>query len=476
VADYPAAVPALTRPTSSDPGTGGGATDATVIVDKISDEVEAIAGELGTTPSGAAATVAARLDALDTTVSGKAATSHTHATSDVTGLAESVRDTVGTALVAGSNVTITVDDAGDTITIASTASGGGLTAEQVMDTVASYLTAGANVTLTNNDAGDTLTVAVTGVAASSHTHAQSDVTSLTTDLAAKVPASIVDAKGDLIVGTAADTVARLAVGATAGHVLTVDSAEATGMKWAAAGGSSAGVVLSGTGAPGAIGSDGDWYEREDTPQLLYKKVSGTWVVYGKSAALLQKYSALRSSPWTPHSAGGATLTGTPTAAELFNGSATGVTVSSWPTISLSNASAYGRWIGGTGALFAAAVTTLPGSGQTLRFGAAPYLSAANSPMVSIDNAGTATLIVFGSSVKTFASTVTASGQGCVFAFRAMPGAVLVSQQDYLGTIRDSILYASGYPLQNYYDNAAYGPGITARGYGALEWLATEVYG
>lgn len=51
-----------------------------------------------------------------------------------------------------------------------------------------------------------------------------------------LPASIVDAKGDLIVATAADTVARLPVGATTGHVLTVDPAEATGLKWAAGGG------------------------------------------------------------------------------------------------------------------------------------------------------------------------------------------------------------------------------------------------
>jgi hypothetical protein len=52
--------------------------------------------------------------------------------------------------------------------------------------------------------------------------------------------TVVDAKGDLIVGTAADTVARLPVGATNGHVLTVDSAEAGGMKWAAAAGGGSG--------------------------------------------------------------------------------------------------------------------------------------------------------------------------------------------------------------------------------------------
>lgn len=46
-------------------------------------------------------------------------------------------------------------------------------------------------------------------------------------------ATAIDAKGDLIVGTAADAFSRLAVGATNNHVLTVDSAETTGMKWAA---------------------------------------------------------------------------------------------------------------------------------------------------------------------------------------------------------------------------------------------------
>jgi len=49
-----------------------------------------------------------------------------------------------------------------------------------------------------------------------------------------IPATILDAKGDIIAATAADTASRLAVG-TNGHVLTADSAEATGLKWAAAG-------------------------------------------------------------------------------------------------------------------------------------------------------------------------------------------------------------------------------------------------
>jgi hypothetical protein len=45
-------------------------------------------------------------------------------------------------------------------------------------------------------------------------------------------ATAIDAKGDLIGGTGADTFSRLAVGAN-NTVLTADSAEATGLKWAA---------------------------------------------------------------------------------------------------------------------------------------------------------------------------------------------------------------------------------------------------
>lgn len=45
-------------------------------------------------------------------------------------------------------------------------------------------------------------------------------------------ATAIDAKGDLIVGTGADTFSRLAVG-TNGHTIVADSSEATGLKWAA---------------------------------------------------------------------------------------------------------------------------------------------------------------------------------------------------------------------------------------------------
>ena len=79
----------------------------------------------------------------------------------------------------------------------------------------------------NNDQGD-----ITGVTAG--TGISGGGTSGTVTVTNSM-ATAIDAKGDLIGGTGADTFARLAVGAN-GTVLTADSGEATGLKWAAAGG------------------------------------------------------------------------------------------------------------------------------------------------------------------------------------------------------------------------------------------------
>lgn len=62
-----------------------------------------------------------------------------------------------------------------------------------------------------------------------------DTTGAETDLTAGggggINATIVDVKGDLIVASAADTVARLPVG-TDGQILLADSAQSTGLRWA----------------------------------------------------------------------------------------------------------------------------------------------------------------------------------------------------------------------------------------------------
>jgi hypothetical protein len=65
-----------------------------------------------------------------------------------------------------------------------------------------------------------------------------------------------DAKGDLIVGTGADTATKLTVG-TNTHVLTADSSTTSGLSWTAPTtgditGVTAGVAMSGGGASGAV--------------------------------------------------------------------------------------------------------------------------------------------------------------------------------------------------------------------------------
>ena len=80
----------------------------------------------------------------------------------------------------------------------------------------------------NNDQGDITEVqAGTGISVASGTGPVPVVTNTV--------ATTFDAKGDLVVGTGADTFAKLTVGAN-GSTLVADSGETTGLKWAPAGG------------------------------------------------------------------------------------------------------------------------------------------------------------------------------------------------------------------------------------------------
>jgi hypothetical protein len=70
-----------------------------------------------------------------------------------------------------------------------------------------------------------------GQVLSKNSNTDMDFTWVTSDDANAIQNTIVDAKGDLISASAADTPARLAVG-TNGQVLTADSTAATGLAWA----------------------------------------------------------------------------------------------------------------------------------------------------------------------------------------------------------------------------------------------------
>ena len=180
--------------------------------------------------------------------------------------------------VAGSNITLT--PSGDNLTIASTASGGSSTFAGLSDTPGSLGSAGQFLKVNSGGSALEFTAAPSGTTNLSNTangtsltvesssgtdtalpaattsawgvmtdedktkldaiEASADVTDATNvNAAGAVMESDVDAKGDIFAGTADNTVSRLAVG-TNDYVLTADSGEATGLKWAAASG---GVAL-----------------------------------------------------------------------------------------------------------------------------------------------------------------------------------------------------------------------------------------
>ena len=66
-----------------------------------------------------------------------------------------------------------------------------------------------------------------------------------------VQKDIVDAKGDIVVATGSDAVSRLAVGSNT-YVLTADSSEATGLKWASAPADATKMPLAGGTFTGAV--------------------------------------------------------------------------------------------------------------------------------------------------------------------------------------------------------------------------------
>ncbi len=82
----------------------------------------------------------------------------------------------------------------------------------------------------------------TGQVLSKASNANMDFTWVAQDDSNAIQNAIVDAKGDLIAATAADTPARLAVG-TNGQILTADSTAATGLSWVSPSASTSGLTL-----------------------------------------------------------------------------------------------------------------------------------------------------------------------------------------------------------------------------------------
>lgn len=82
----------------------------------------------------------------------------TQTAATISDFTEAVQDAVGALLGAGSNVTITYNDASDSLTISATGGGGVTDPEAVRDAIGVALVGVGNITVTANDALDTITI------------------------------------------------------------------------------------------------------------------------------------------------------------------------------------------------------------------------------------------------------------------------------------------------------------------------------
>jgi hypothetical protein len=105
------------------------------------------------------------------------------------------------------------------------------------------------------------------------------------EVANVISPTVIDAKGDLIVGTSADTIGRLAVG-TNGYALMADSSTATGLKWGAVStnpltntGSNAGDnIFAGSTTPSSPTEGDIWIDNTETthPDLTIMTIIGAY--------------------------------------------------------------------------------------------------------------------------------------------------------------------------------------------------------
>ncbi len=176
--------------------------------------------------------------AASATSATSSASSATASASSATSSAASATTSAATATTQASNASTSAAAAATSATAAATSA---TNAEASFDSMDDrYLGAHASDPTTDNDGNALLTGALFFNSSTNEMKVWNGSAWQLVDSASGISPSLIDAKGDLIAGTANDTVARLAVG-TDGFVLTADSAEATGLKWSASTGGGAGL-------------------------------------------------------------------------------------------------------------------------------------------------------------------------------------------------------------------------------------------
>lgn len=185
----------------------------------IEDSVEAAITEIGAKqPLGNYVTD----DELAVDLATKADVSHTQTSSTITDFTEAVQDAVAALLASGSQVSLSYNDAGNSLQISAT----GADAETMRDTIGSALVGVGAIAITVNDAGDTISISTTATAndtdanlknRANHTgqQDQSTITNLVADLLAKADdVAVLHLTGGTMTGPLILNNAHLAAGTT----------------------------------------------------------------------------------------------------------------------------------------------------------------------------------------------------------------------------------------------------------------------
>ena len=216
-----------------------------------SSETSAIASAASATTSASSATAAATSATSAAASATAAATSATSSAASATAAATSATSAAASATTAANSVATIADyatSAANSATAAATSATSAATSATSSANSATASASSASAAATSASSAATSATAAATSAASAATSAAS--------AAAAVAASFT-AKGQLLAGTGASTFNALTVAATNGYVLSVNSATATGLEWAAANpgditGVTAGTGLSGGGTSGAV--------------------------------------------------------------------------------------------------------------------------------------------------------------------------------------------------------------------------------
>ncbi len=217
------------------------------------------------TSASNSATASATSASAAATSATSAATSATSAAASATAAATSATSAAASATAASTSETNAATSASSAATSASSA----LTSANSASTSATSSATSASASATSASAAATSATSAAASATAAATSAASASTSASSALtsansaavsaasAAAAVAASFDAKGDLLVGTGAGAFDQLSVAATAGYVLAVNSATATGLEWQAPNqgditGVTAGTGLTGGGTSGSV--------------------------------------------------------------------------------------------------------------------------------------------------------------------------------------------------------------------------------